>query len=102
MDSVTIDFNIIKEVGITKAAILCYVYTNRDRLEYFYGSLIISVLPMSRSNVYKAIEDLVTDTYLDLHVSKATQSKGSRKTYSLSKTFFNKFPDYAKPDTRVH
>lgn len=95
MDKIQVDFGVIKELGVTKAMVLAYIHYNRIRLGPLYGSLIASVLPMGRSTVYAAIDELVTDTYLTLVIDSTTNKRVKKKMYELSDKFYTKFPSYA-------
>ena len=91
---VVLDFDVIRTVGLTKAIILLYLHANKEKYPAFYGSTLLSVLPLGRSTIYKAIEELVTDTYLARLIDHTTNPRVHKKYYILGQGFYKTFTKY--------
>ena len=83
MDSILIDFNVTKELGLPQSIVIAYIYHHTIRGHKLDTSTraLAKHIPLSKSTIALAIKKLITDTYL-------TNTEGS---FTLSPKFFKTF-----------
>lgn len=81
---ISLKYNLVKDVGLAKAIVLSCIHEHIDRKTPLTGSVraLTKVIPLSKSTIAKAINELVIDTYL------TELQDGS---YTLTKTYYDRF-----------